>query len=191
MIYMEIHLMIYIGLGLTCLGVGLALGQYAIKKLKGANDDPQKLTVNYPVAFHTVDMAIVRFRGTKPQVAMIKKHHEVNAAFLRFPGGFVDPSDNSAEMSASRETSEELGIDVPANNFVYMGSSNVDDPRYRNSPHKILTSFYFAEVDQSTVISAGDDAAYAEFIDIENLNENNINPIHKPLVELLKQYLLK
>ena len=146
--------------------------------------------VNYPVAFHTVDMAVVRFSGTKAEVAVIQKHAEIESGKFRFPGGFVDPSDDSAEESASRETSEEVGVTIPAKNFLYIKSAKIDDPRYRESAHKILTSFYFAEIDQSTELYAGDDAAKAVFMNIDDLTEV-INPIHKPLLELLKQYLLK
>src|ERR1019366_6518209 len=94
----------------------------------------------YPTAYHTVDMAITREHEGELQILLVKKHKELNEPFWRFSGGFVDPSDINAEFAAFRETKEETGMVV--NNPQYISSRKIEDPRYENSIHKIITSFY-------------------------------------------------
>lgn len=144
-------------------------------------DEPEKTKVDfgvrYPVAFHTVDIAITKIPlitvrdgeppiGTGPEeVLLIQKPGETT---WRFPGGFVDPTDISAEFAATREAHEEVGrieIGPPR----YICSKRIDDPRYRDSPHKIITSFYEA-VYQWGKETPGDDAARAEWFKIHELH---------------------
>lgn len=85
----------------------------------------------FPVAYHTVDIACMK----RDLVLIGKKNGK-----WWFPGGFVDPSDNSAEEAAKRELTEE--VDVEADDFKYICSTKIDDWRYRNEPDKIITSFF-------------------------------------------------
>jgi len=146
--------------------------------------------VRYPVAFHTVDAAITRptnppvevgVRGEE-EVLLIQKHGETS---WRFPGGFVDPGDFSAEFAVKREATEETG-GMETGQPIYLGSFKIDDPRYRNSPHKIITSFFELRYLWGHE-KAGDDAAQANWFKLSELKANPSlqNPIHKDLFEAL------
>jgi bifunctional NMN adenylyltransferase/nudix hydrolase len=140
--------------------------------------------VAYPVAFHTVDVALVAFDGEEFYVAMIQKKSEVSSGMFRFPGGFVDPGDSSAEEAAVRELQEEIGCVVSKKDLVYIGSSKIDDPRYAESSHKIITSFYMHYTHEKIRPVAGDDAAVVKMIKLSDLDKK-INPIHRPLLDML------
>jgi len=150
--------------------------------LKG---QPAQYKVRYPIAFHTVDAAITRGDGPDAEVLLIQKPTEVSTTYWRFPGGFVDPSDESAAHAAKREATEEVGgMETAAPSFIC--SSKVDDPRYRNSVHKIITSFYELPYLWGAE-KAGDDAAKAEWKKLKDLKENPYlrNPIHEMLFQEL------
>ncbi len=151
-----------------------------------------KYNVNYAVAYHTVDISITRRHNGRLQVLLGKKVKEVKDGVLvwRFPGGFVDPADNSAEEAAIREATEETNMKF---NFIfdklprYIGSSKIDDERYRESDHKIITSFY--EVDWlSGEDGEGpfDDMARTKWFYLNEIDEKIINQIHAPLLKMLK-----
>lgn len=137
----------------------------------------------YPVAYHTVDCAIfddLSFR----YVWMGKKENENK---LRFIGGFVDPNDDSAEFSAIREAEEETGLKC----FVkdYISSRKIDDWRYRNEADKIITTFY-ALVRGDGTPKASDDIKEIYKVDVLNINEENIMPIHRGLLKDLKNWMI-
>ena len=69
-------------------------------------------TFQYPVAFHPVDMLIVRkFKGRiQFLLAQKVKDAEGGENIWRFPGGFIDPWDSCAEEAALREAMEETSM---------------------------------------------------------------------------------
>jgi ADP-ribose pyrophosphatase YjhB (NUDIX family) len=143
-------------------------------------DKSDSLYVRYPVAFHTVDMAVTRKTEADPEeeLLLIQKAGESS---WRFPGGFVDPADESAELAARRECVEETGgmeLGWPQ----YIGSRRIDDPRYRNSPHKIITSFYELQYMWGKE-QAGDDAKACRWFKLRELADRPElrNPIHEEL----------
>jgi bifunctional NMN adenylyltransferase/nudix hydrolase len=92
----------------------------------------------YPRLFQTVDMAVVKIESGKPYILLgIKKNMEG----LRFPGGFVDQSDESLEDAAKREVYEECG-GINTDDYEYVCSGIVDDWRYRNRPEKVMSSLF-------------------------------------------------
>ena len=155
--------------------------------------------VNFPVAFHTVDMAIVK---NKEEVLLVQKPAEVTSGLWRFPGGFVDPADSCAEAAALREANEETGMSFGNFNFVYsqaaryIGSMKIDDPRYRESPHKIITSFYMLEWAKGMAGEGKDDIAKTKWfgiVDLLNMSVSEIskiiNPIHTDLLQMFLTYI--
>ena len=146
--------------------------------------DPQ-FKVRYPIAFHTVDGAVTRTTDGQFEVLLIQKKAEVGSNQWRFPGGFVDPGDDSAEAAVRREVDEETGgyeVGAPE----YICSAKIDDPRYRNSVHKIITSFFEVPYLWGKE-KAGDDAEKAEWKTIAELQEKPEmrNPIHEKLFQAL------
>ena len=146
---------------------------------------PAGFKVRYPIAFHTVDAAITRGEGDQLEVLLIQKQSEVDTQQWRFPGGFVDPSDLSAEYAVKREATEEVGgfeTDKPQ----YITSVRIDDPRYRDSEHKIITSFFELPYLWGAE-RAGDDAAKAKWHKVSDLYLSKIkrNPIHEDLFQAL------
>lgn len=106
--------------------------------------------LRYPTVFATVDVVIRKdgrlLLGRKPRQDK-----------FRFVGGFSDPAlDNSYEDAAIREAKEETGIEVRS--VRYLGSTRIDDPRYRNSVHCIITHLFLAE-EWSGEAKANDDIA--------------------------------
>src|ERR1041385_6524306 len=91
----------------------------------------------YPTVFPTVDVVIERggklLLGRKP-----------NQEKFRFVGGFADPAlDHSYEDAAIREAKEETSLVVKS--VRYLGSTRIDDPRYRGTADSIITHLFFAE----------------------------------------------
>ena len=133
----------------------------------------------YPKVYPTVDVAIMN--GDRLIVGMRK-----NSKYLRFIGGFVDPTDESFEDAAKREVKEETN-GILVNPLIYLGSYKVDDPRYRQEEDKIITTFYMGIVMHYPDRACGSD-------DMESLVEMRVNklrpdqfvPEHRKLLERLQ-----
>lgn len=145
----------------------------------------------FPVAYHTTDGAILKKDSdNKIYVLLIQKHAFVNTNFWQFPGGFLDPTDNSAEDGVMREMREETGLEI--GDPRYITSMKIDDERYRKKEDKIITSFFALTYVFGAVGKGFDDAAKTEWFDIEKVNvETQIRDIHRPLFYKLNQYLNK
>jgi ADP-ribose pyrophosphatase YjhB (NUDIX family) len=173
-------------------------------------DGKKNYILGFPVAFHTVDIGSIRIKDDRIQVALIQKKKEMESDAMvdvvepnwqrtlkgkkvplkncwRFPGGFVDPNDQSAEDAALRELHEETRI-VSDGEAIYIGSFQVNDPRYVDSDHKIITSFYLTKYKEGgDDEKAYDDAARKQWFNLEDLNDDMQNPIHAQLFAALKE----
>ena len=91
----------------------------------------------YPTVFATVDVVIEQ----EGKLLLGRKAHQEK---FRFVGGFADPTlDNSYEGAARREAKEETTLEIKS--VRYLGSTRIDDPRYRGTEDCIITHLFVAE----------------------------------------------
>lgn len=136
--------------------------------------------IRYPTAFQTVDVVAT-------QGMMVLAGRKRGETAYRFPGGFVDPvHDRSLEAAAKREFTEECGL-LETGPMIYIGSTRVDDWRYRASTDKITTAVFTARVLWGTPV-AGDDLDFVVWMTPDALR-SEIHPVHKPLLDLYERHL--
>jgi bifunctional NMN adenylyltransferase/nudix hydrolase len=137
----------------------------------------------YPIAYPTVDIAVYKTQGTE-----ILLGRKPNEKLFRFPGGFVDPTDENFEKAALREITEEAGP-LTLGAMQYVGSAKIDDWRYRNSKDGIITQLFAAKWIEGTP-TAQDDIESVFWQDTKTLfnNELLLVPEHRPLLRLLSTF---
>jgi bifunctional NMN adenylyltransferase/nudix hydrolase len=146
----------------------------------------------YPTSFQAVD--IVVFNRATNEILLGSKYdkpHKTPKKEKRFIGGFVDPADASLEVAARRELGEEAGRNLEVSDPKYLGSFRVDDPRYRDSIHKIMSAVFFCEFVYGFA-TAGDDIAEVSWVNLDTFRVSYnkagyLAPEHIPLVEMLIQ----
>lgn len=158
--------------------------------------------VPYPTSYQTVDVAAIVQAWTSESRDGVKSPciilgRKPGRKTWCLPGGFVDPELDLAvdgmmlEGAAARELSEESAIFVSANEFKYLGSYRIDDPRYRKASHKIGTALFLVDVSyeawQQAV--ASDDLAKIQLFALERLDMSLVQAIHHPLIERVKKAL--
>lgn len=134
----------------------------------------------YPTCYPCVDVAIIDYdRG---MMLFGKKDGE---SHLRFIGGFADPKSPNYETDARREVMEETGVVVE--DLTYVGSTLIDDWRYRKESDKIKTMLFLGSY-MSGRPQAADDIAHVEWVTISDLLAGKIKimPEHEVLVTMLK-----
>jgi len=140
--------------------------------------------MNHAIVYPTVDCAIFS-DGNHNKIYLAKKP---NQPLWRFPGGFVDPKDISYEDAAIREAKEETNLDC----FVidYVGSTQVNDPRYKDKEDKIITSMYAMEaIHNDSEPKPMDDIAELKLFNTIDVSEDMIMPEHRNLFwELRNKY---
>ena len=139
----------------------------------------------YDTVYPTVDCAIFDDDQFK-YMYMAKKENE---SLLRFVGGFADPHlDNSYEDSAIREAKEETGLNCEI--ISWIGSSKIDDPRYRFESDKIITNL-FALKKLSGIAKADDDIKELHRVEVNSLTEDQIIKEHRVLFKKVKKWVEK
>jgi len=142
----------------------------------------------YPIAYATVDVAVLT--QDKKQVLLGRKP---NAPQWRFPGGFVDPTDESKEAAAKRELTEECG-DFETGEFIYIGSHRMNDWRYVNEVDKVITTLYATAIISGTP-KAGDDLEEVQWFAVDDIptliEAGKIAPVHTVLLNMLYTTLNK
>lgn len=76
-------------------------------------------------------------------------------------------------------------------NVSYIGSTKIDDARYRDTDHKVITSFYELKQPKSGEAGEGpfDDIARTKWFFLPEITEEIMHPAHKPLFKMLfKKY---
>lgn len=137
----------------------------------------------FPTAYAVVDVAI--YRPETDEVLLGRKMSDGDK--WRFIGGFVDPNDISLEQSARREVYEETGVE--AESFTYVGSTKVEDWRYRGREDSVLSTLFIATYMFGKPM-ASDDIAEVKWYPRESL-ELVLVASHEPLGALLRKHFNK
>lgn len=138
--------------------------------------------VDYPVSFQAVDIACFSKCGNKIYLGRKPKRDK-----YQFIGGFVDPKDTNLEQAAQRELSEEFPSATPDICTLpeYIASFRINDERYINSPHKIMSALFYIELTKNNVpLIAGDDITEIRLFDISEARQY-FRENHLPLFDAL------
>ncbi len=123
-----------------------------------------KYIYDWPRPMVTVDAAVFAFFKTGTRLLLIKRKNEPFKGSWALPGGFVDIDEELAD-AAARELAEETGLlNVPLEQMHTFGKVG-RDPRGR----QITIVFMGIATEGINKIKAGDDAAEAQWFDIEEL----------------------
>ena len=138
----------------------------------------------FPSPYATVDFAIIR----DDKILLVQKVDETG---WRFGGGFGDNVGDGWEADALREAREELGDSIvfEETSITYIMSAKIDDWRYRGSKEKIKTILY-AIYSPSGEVEPRDDIKYAKWVAFEDLDKEDMEPEHLPLLNGLIERLV-
>ncbi len=122
-------------------------------------------TYEHPRPSVTVDVAIIRPNGKEYQILLIQRAQAPYKGKYALPGGFLN-MDESLEEAAQRELFEETGVENLELTQIQTFSDPGRDPRGR----VISTCFgYVLDVGDKIQIKPGDDAANAEWFELNDL----------------------
>ncbi len=144
-----------------------------------------KYVYDWPRPMVTVDAAVFTFSGDKARVLLINRGNEPFKGMWALPGGFVG-MDEDLEDAVARELEEETGlVGVQLEQIRTFGTVG-RDPRGR----QITIVFMGIAEEEQTTIKAGDDAAQAQWFDIEKLPDDMAFD-HNEVVRFVIAKLLK
>lgn len=140
----------------------------------------------YPIVYSTVDIACLKQEylasgELRQELLLGRKPKE---KLLRFPGGFVDTGDRTTLNAAKRELSEEVGL-IETSDWEYIGTSKMDDPRYRGTKDSIMTTLYKCTYVYGSP-KAADDISEVKWVNLKELTLEMVMPVHRELIELLR-----
>jgi len=141
----------------------------------------------YDICYAAVDVAIIDTFGLLHEYGTnILLGRKPGQEKFRFIGGFSDVNSKSYEDDAIREVKEETRLRI--NNPIYVGSTLVDDPRYRESRDKIKTILFAANY-KGGKPKAGDDVEEVKWFEVDALKPSDLVKEHRPLLKMLKEKL--
>lgn len=139
----------------------------------------------------TVDICIFRLFEQKLQILMIRRAHDPFAGKLAFPGGFVDIKDGeSSDDAAVRELEEETGIargTVKVRQFKTYASA-ARDPRWYTTDIVYYCLLHESQW-RKIAIQAGDDAAEAYWVDVDEALLGELAFDHSQILSELREHL--
>ncbi|XPP26702.1 MAG: NUDIX domain-containing protein [Leucobacter sp.] len=122
-----------------------------------------------PTAFLVAaDVVALAPRNGGLSVLLVERGHDPYRGRLALPGGFVEPGE-VAESAARRELAEETGIADFPGGFEQLGAYG---PAGRRDPRgEVLSVAFLARAAEVLPLRAGDDAAAAHWVPIEEALE--------------------
>lgn len=135
---------------------------------------------DYPRPAVTADILIFKKINNRYFVLLIERKHPPFEGMWALPGGFLDMNE-TLEEAALREFQEETGITGVNLNQFHTFSTVDRDPR-----HRTITTVFIGYANEKTAIpKAGDDAANAEWFDLEKLPSLAFD--HEMIIEMAKE----
>lgn len=135
---------------------------------------------DYPRPAVTADIIIIKRINDQEFVLLIERKHPPFEGMWALPGGFLDMNETLQE-AALRELQEETGITGIELKQFHTFSKVDRDPR-----HRTITTVFIGYADtKTTVPEAGDDAANAEWFDLEKLPSMAFD--HGMIMEMVKK----
>lgn len=111
------------------------------------------------------DAVVFRKLGNKLQLLLIKRGNDPFKGMWALPGGFVE-DDEELETAAIRELEEETGLKLSSLKQLHAFGKVGRDPRGR-----CISITHYAIVDSDHEVAGGDDAAHAEWVNLEEITE--------------------
>ncbi|MCH7230193.1 NUDIX hydrolase [Glycomyces sp. L485] len=119
---------------------------------------------------------IIAFRGG--EVLLIERGWAPFEGHLALPGGYVD-SGETCRTAAAREAAEETGLDLDPVRLYQVG---VYDEPGRDPRGRVVSVAYAVTVPFGTRVQAGDDAASAAWVDIQDALQRPMAFDHKQVL---------
>ena len=126
-----------------------------------------KYVYDWPRPMVSVDAAVFGFFRGKAKLLLIRRKNEPFKGQWALPGGFVGINEE-LEAAAARELAEETGLVGVRLEQIHVAGKVGRDPRGR-----VITIVFMGVVSKPQQrLKAGDDAAEAQWFDIEKLPDN-------------------
>lgn len=143
------------------------------------------LAQGYPVGMSVVDVLVYKKEGEAIYFLLGRKEREV--AF-RIIGGFFDVTvDATLEDAALRELKEEAGS-IVTTSPIYVSSKKVDDWRYRDNKHKIVSSLFIVQYREGECVPS-DDIKELMWVRQEDISSTLIVESHREFIDKGIAYL--
>ena len=117
--------------------------------------------------FQNVATAVMVALCWQDEVLVAVRAGNPGKGLLDLPGGFVDPGE-SLEAALVRELQEELGLDVSAQPFTYLGSFPNIYP-YDGITYHTCDTFFTITLTEKPVIQPADDVADCHWMKLDSL----------------------
>ncbi|MFB2890324.1 NUDIX domain-containing protein [Aeromonas veronii] len=117
--------------------------------------------------FQNVATAVMVALCWQDEVLVAVRARNPGKGLLDLPGGFVDPGE-SLEAALVRELQEELGLDVSAQPFTYLGSFPNIYP-YDGITYHTCDTFFVIRLSEKPVIQPADDVAACQWLKISDI----------------------
>ncbi|HKL36058.1 MAG TPA: NUDIX hydrolase [Salegentibacter sp.] len=129
----------------------------------------------------TVDSVVFCNTNKEFKVLLIKRKNEPFEGQWALPGGYIDETEDLI-TAAKRELKEETGVAIKTMEQVRAFGTPGRDPRGRT-----ISIAFVSRIFNEEDLSAGDDAAEASWVNIDNLPQLAFD--HAEIIEAAKNYL--
>ena len=132
---------------------------------------------NYPKPALTADIVVFSRDEEKWKVLLIRRKGHPFLGKLAFPGGFANENE-PVEQTAARELEEETGVSGLEMRLIDVFSAPGRDPRGWT-----VSAAFLAVTDQPLAVQAGDDAAEAFWLALEEIGPEELAFDHAQILQ--------